>query len=286
MSRSEAIETVNSSGKLAMKLISARRAAYRAALLFNEFRIELVDYGNRSLQMSPDPELIEDLVVANHILFREGVVDGFGHVSARHDRDPSRFLLARSIAPATVTVDDIMEFDLEGIAIDPKGRRPYLERFIHSEIYRMRPDVLAIVHSHSPAVIPFGVTGTQLRPISHMSGFLGTSTPIFEIRDAGGPATDMLIRNADLGAALATTLGSESFALMRGHGSVVVATSIKQVVYRAVYAEMNAHLQLEAMRLGKITFLNEAEAANADQANNGNLDRPWALWKRRAAMPA
>jgi ribulose-5-phosphate 4-epimerase/fuculose-1-phosphate aldolase len=286
VSRSEAIETVNSSGKLAMKLISARRAAYRAALLFNEFRIELLDYGNRSLQMSPDPELIEDLVVANHILFREGVVDGFGHVSARHDRDPSRFLLARSIAPATVTVDDIMEFDLEGIAIDPKGRRPYLERFIHSEIYRMRPDVLAIVHSHSPAVIPFGVTGTQLRPISHMSGFLGTSTPIFEIRDAGGPATDMLIRNADLGAALATTLGSESFALMRGHGSVVVATSIKQVVYRAVYAEMNAHLQLEAMRLGKITFLNEAEAANADQANNGNLDRPWALWKRRAAMPA
>jgi ribulose-5-phosphate 4-epimerase/fuculose-1-phosphate aldolase len=286
VSRSEAIETVNSSGKLAMKLISARRAAYRAALLFNEFRIELLDYGNRSLQMSPDPELIEDLVVANHILFREGVVDGFGHVSARHDRDPSRFLLAKSIAPATVTVDDIMEFDLEGIAIDPKGRRPYLERFIHSEIYRMRPDVLAIVHSHSPAVIPFGVTGTQLRPISHMSGFLGTSTPIFEIRDAGGPATDMLIRNADLGAALATTLGSESFALMRGHGSVVVATSIKQVVYRAVYAEMNAHLQLEAMRLGKITFLNEAEAANADQANNGNLDRPWALWKRRAAMPA
>jgi ribulose-5-phosphate 4-epimerase/fuculose-1-phosphate aldolase len=286
VSRSEAIETVNSSGELAMKLISARRAAYRAALLFNEFRIELLDDGNRSLQMSPDPELIEDLVIANHILFREGVVDGFGHVSARHDRDPSRFLLARSIAPATVTVDDIMEFDLEGTAVDPKGRRPYLERFIHSEIYRTRPDVLAIVHSHSPAVIPFGVTGTQLRPISHMSGFLGTSTPIFDIRDAGGPATDMLIRNADLGAALATTLGSASFALMRGHGSVVVATSIKQVVYRAVYAEMNAHLQLEAMRLGKITFLNEAEAANADQANNGNLDRPWALWKQRAAMPA
>jgi ribulose-5-phosphate 4-epimerase/fuculose-1-phosphate aldolase len=235
--------------------------------------------------MSPDPELIEDLVVANHILFREGVVDGFGHVSARHDRDPSRFLLARSIAPATVTADDIMEFDLEGNAVDPRGRRTYLERFIHSEIYRTRPEVLAIVHSHSPAVIPFGVTGTQLRPISHMSGFLGASTPIFEIRDAGGPATDMLIRSPELGAALASTLGSRSFALMRGHGSVVVAASIKQVVYRAIYAELNARLQLEAMRLGDITFLNDAEAANAERANNGNLDRPWALWKQRASGP-
>jgi ribulose-5-phosphate 4-epimerase/fuculose-1-phosphate aldolase len=235
--------------------------------------------------MSPDTELIEDLVIANHILFREGVVDGFGHVSARHDRDPSRFLLARSIAPATVTADDIMEFDLEGNAIDSRGRRTYLERFIHSEIYRTRPEVLAIVHSHSPAVIPFGVTGTQLRPISHMSGFLGASTPIFEIREAGGPATDMLIRSPELGAALARTLGSQSFALMRGHGSVVVAASIKQVVYRAIYAEMNARLQLEAMRLGNITFLNDAEAANAEQANNGNLDRPWALWKQRASRP-
>src|ERR1700693_1067643 len=122
--------------------------------------------------MSPDTELIEDLVFANHILFREGVVDGFGHVSARHDRYPSRFLLARSIAPATVTADDILEFDLEANPVDARGRRTYLERFIHSEIYRTRPEVLAIVHSHSPAVIPFGVTGTQLRPISHMSGFL------------------------------------------------------------------------------------------------------------------
>ena len=226
-------------------------------------------------------ELIEDLVVANHILFNEGVVDGFGHISARHDRDPSRFLLARSIAPAIVTAEDIMEFDLEGNAVDAKGRRPYLERYIHSEIYRVRPDVLAIVHSHSPAVSPFSVTGIQLRPISHMSGFLGAATPVFEIRDAGGPATDMLIRSPALGAALAKTLGPHSFALMRGHGSVVVATSIKQAVYRAVYAEVNARLQLEATRLGDVTFLNDAEAANADTTNMANLDRPWALWKKR-----
>src|SRR5688572_5183563 len=134
--------------------------------------------------------LIDDLVAANHILYMEGVVDGFGHVSARNDRDPERFLLARSIAPGSVTAADIMEFDLEGEPVNPRGRRPYLERFIHSEIYRARPDVLAIVHSHSPSVIPYGVTGTQLRPIFHMSGFLGSKSPIFEIREAGGPATD------------------------------------------------------------------------------------------------
>ena len=227
--------------------------------------------------------LIDDLVAANHILYLEGVVDGFGHVSARHETDPGRFLLARSIAPAVVTAADIMEFDLEGEPRDPRGRKAYLERYIHSEIYRTRPDVRAIVHSHSPSVIPYGVTGTQLRPIFHMSGFLGSSTPIFEIRDAGGPATDMLIRDRKLGAALAQSLGPANFALMRGHGSVAVGTSVKQVVYRAIYAEVNARLQSEAMRLGDITFLNELEAANATETNNGVLDRPWELWKRRVS---
>ena len=225
--------------------------------------------------------LMEDLVLANRILFMEGVVDGFGHVSARRDPNVDRFLLARSIAPGTVTSADIMEYDLDGNPVDERGRRSYLERFIHSEIYRARPDVQAIVHSHSPSVIPFGVTGTQLRPIFHMSGFLGSSTPIFEIRDAGGPATDMLIRDRKLGAALAKSLGTATFALMRGHGSVAVGTSVKQVVYRAIYAEVNARLQSEAQRLGAITFLNEREAANAMETNNGVLDRPWELWKSR-----
>jgi HCOMODA/2-hydroxy-3-carboxy-muconic semialdehyde decarboxylase len=232
-------------------------------------------------QGKPNAELVRDLVVANHILFNEGVVDGFGHVSVRDDRNPGRFLLSRSIAPATVSARDIMEFDLEGEPVDAKGRKPYLERYIHSEIYRARPDVQSVVHSHSPAVVPYGVTGTQLRPIFHMSGFLGEATPIFEIRDAGGPATDMLIRDRSLGAALAQTLGSATFALMRGHGSVAVGSSIKQVVYRAIYAEVNARLQSEAGRLGTITFLNEREAARATATNDGVLDRPWALWKAR-----
>jgi HCOMODA/2-hydroxy-3-carboxy-muconic semialdehyde decarboxylase len=141
--------------------------------------------------------------------------------------------------------------------------------------------VQAIVHSHSPAVIPYGVTGAALRPVSHMSGFLAPVVPLFEIRDAGGPQTDMLIRDRKLGAALAQSLGSASYALMRGHGSVAVGVSIMQVVCRAVYAEMNARLQMDAMRLGEITFLNDAEAANSDAANFGNLERPWSLWLRK-----
>ena len=229
---------------------------------------------------------IDDLVTANHILYREGVVDGFGHVSVRSEADPDRYLLARSIAPGNVTAADIMVFDLDSNPLDPQGRRVYLERFIHGEIYRTRPDVLAIVHSHSPAVIPFGVTGTPLQPVSHMGGFLGTSTPVFEIRDAGGPKTDMLIRTPELGAALARTLGPATFALMRGHGSVVVGASLKQVVFRAIYAEANARLQTEAMKLGTVTYLNEHEAANAATANDVNLERPWELWKKRVNRPA
>ena len=225
--------------------------------------------------------LIDDLVSANHILFKEGVVDGFGHVSVRDERDPERFLLSRSIAPATVTARDVMEFGMHGEPLNARGRRPYLERFIHSEIYRSRPDVVAVVHSHSPALIPFGITGTSLRPVFHMSGFLGSATPIFEIREAGGPATDMLIRDRKLGAALARKLGTAPFALMRGHGSVAVGATLKQVVFRSIYAEVNARLQSEALRLGTITYLNDAEAANAARTNDSVIDRPWGLWKAR-----
>lgn len=227
--------------------------------------------------------LVDDLVSANHILYQEGVVDGFGHVSVRHPSDPGRFLLARSIAPGTVKAKDVMEFGMDGEPLAARGRKPYLERYIHSEIYRARPDVLAVVHSHSPSLIPFGITGTSLRPVFHMSGFLGAATPIFEIREAGGPATDLLIRDRKLGAALARNLGPASFALMRGHGSVAVGPTLKQAVYRAIYAEINARLQSEAMRLGAITFLNGQEAANAARTIDSVIDRPWDLWKAKAA---
>lgn len=228
-----------------------------------------------------NPALIDDLVAANHILVNEGVLDGFGHISVRHDQDTSRFLIARSMAPALVTADDIVACDLEGEVHDAQGRRTYVERFIHSEIYRARPDIVAVIHSHSPAVIPFGVTGARLRPICHMSGFLGAQTPVFEIRHSAGENTDLLIRNQALGRALADVLGRNAVALMRGHGSVTVGQSIQQVVFRAIYTESNARLQNQAAQLGDITFLTDGEAMAASNMNDEHLDRPWQMWKRK-----
>jgi ribulose-5-phosphate 4-epimerase/fuculose-1-phosphate aldolase len=232
---------------------------------------------------SADADLLDDLVAANRILAAEGVLDGFGHVSARHDKDPGRFLLARSMAPALVTAADIMEFDLDGNAVDARGRTAYLERFIHSEIYRAHPAVQAVVHSHSPAVIPFGVVGVPLRPIFHLGGFLGAGVPVFEIRDAAGPASDMLVRDPALGAALARTLGEAPVALMRGHGDVVVGRSVREAVFRAIYTEVNARLESEALRLGagQVTFLSEEEARAAAGTNSGVIGRPWELWKAK-----
>src|SRR5881397_1979579 len=167
----------------------------------------------------PDPKLVEDLVAANRILVDQGVLDGYGHVSARHDRDPNRYLMSRSLAPELVTGADILEYDLDSTPVEPRGRSLYLERFIHGEIYRARPDVKAIVHHHSPSVIPFGVSPVPLRPLYHMSAFLGGGVPVFDIKAAAGQATDMLVRTPALGHALAQTLGDRPVALMRGHGA-------------------------------------------------------------------
>ncbi|MBV9539302.1 MAG: class II aldolase/adducin family protein [Acidisphaera sp.] len=230
-----------------------------------------------------DPALIADLVTANRILFDQGVVDGFGHVSARHDRNPDRYLLARSMAPGLVTADDIMEYDLNSNPVDARGRASYLERFIHGEIYRARRDVRAVVHSHSPAVIPFADTQVPLRPMNHIAGFLGTDVPVFEIRDVGGLGTDMLIRNAALGRALAQTLGDHAVVLMRGHGSTAAGQSVRHVVFRAVYTEVNARVEAQALALGgKPMFLNADEAAAAMRTNDELVDRPWDLWKQHA----
>jgi HCOMODA/2-hydroxy-3-carboxy-muconic semialdehyde decarboxylase len=231
----------------------------------------------------PVPGFDGDVVAANRILSDQGVVDGFGHVSARHPEDPKCFLLARSMAPGLVTADDIMEFDLDGAALDPRGRTLYVERFIHSEIYKAHPEVNAVVHSHSPSVIPFGVTKVPLRLIYHMARFWAP-TFRYSIREAGGPATDMLIRNPDLGAALAQKIGASAVVLMRGHGDVVVGRTLRQAVFRAVYTEVDAKLQAEALRLGggEVEFLNDEEAAKASQTNEAVLSRPWELWKRQA----
>jgi ribulose-5-phosphate 4-epimerase/fuculose-1-phosphate aldolase len=227
-------------------------------------------------------EHLSDLVLANHILVNEGVLDGFGHISVRDPANPAQFFIARSMAPALVTEADLVTCNLDGEVIAPAGGKTYVERFIHSEIYKARPDVMSVVHSHSPAVIPFGVTGARLRPICHMSGFLGATVPVYEIRHDAGETSDLLIRNQALGLALAQSLGAATVALMRGHGSVTVGVSIKQAVFRAIYTENSARLQLEASRLGEINFLTDGEAQATSDMNDQHLDRPWQMWKRRA----
>jgi ribulose-5-phosphate 4-epimerase/fuculose-1-phosphate aldolase len=234
-----------------------------------------------------EADVIADLVDANHILFNEQVVDAFGHVSARHPSFHERFLIARSMAPALVQESDIMTFDLSGAPTGGDERAGYLERFIHGAIYAARPDVNAIVHSHSMSVIPFGVVKARpLRPVCHMGGFLGGGAPVFEIRDAVGCSSDMLIRDGALGAALAERLGGESVVLMRGHGVTVVGESVRQAVYRAVYTEKCAKLLLESLPLGEINYLTADEARMVEQANHGQVGRPWQLWKRAADAAA
>jgi ribulose-5-phosphate 4-epimerase/fuculose-1-phosphate aldolase len=233
--------------------------------------------------LAPDAALVDDLVAANRILFDQGVLDAFGHVSVRHDRQPDRFLLARNMAPGQVAREDILQFGLDGTPLAAGERRVYLERFIHGSIYRARPDVMAVVHSHSAAVLPFTVArGARLQPICHMSGFLGAGTPLFEIRDSAGQGSDLLVRDDRLGRALADRLGSANFVLMRGHGSSTVAPSLKLAVYRAVYAEINARMQLQAMQLGDPEYLTPQEAEAAMASTEGQVERPWALWKAAA----
>lgn len=232
----------------------------------------------------PPPSLaqvVEDLVAANRILAHYGVLDGFGHVSSRHPERPDRYLISRSLAPELVTAADVMTFDLDSNAIDGDERRPYLERFIHGEVYRARPEVQAVVHSHSPSVVPFTASSVRLRPIYHMSGFLSGGAPVFDIRREFG-CTDMLVRNRAQGTALARELGGEAVVLMRGHGFVAVGDSIPAAVYRAMYTEQTAAIQQKAIALGgDVVYLDPEEARLTDEMNRGQWERPWLLWKSR-----
>ena len=224
--------------------------------------------------------LIDDLVAANHVLTTENILDGYGHVSVRSPQNPARFFLSRSLAPESVAAADILEYGLDGEPIDAKGRRSYLERFIHSEIYRARADVSAIVHCHTPSLIPFGVTKKPLRPMYHQSAFLAAGVPVFDIRNAAG-MTNMLVETPAIGRALARTLADKPVVLMRGHGAVVVADTIPNVVGRAIYLDLNARIQLQAIELGgPITEVSPEEARK--YAESDNYSRAWELWKKKA----
>jgi len=230
---------------------------------------------------------IEDLVLAYRILAAHGVVDAYGHVSVRSERDPHRYLLARAMAPELVTADDIFEFDLDSNVIRDPGAALYLERYIHGEIYKKRPDVIAVVHNHSPSVIPFGVTTVPLRPLFNTGAFIGEGIPTYEIRDFQ-PSGDLIIKTPQLGASLAKVLGPKPAALMRGHGSVVVGESLMMAVIRSVYLELSAKLQMQAMLIagpnGKIVYLDDAEVAaiGGRQASAGTWRRTWELWCTKA----
>jgi ribulose-5-phosphate 4-epimerase/fuculose-1-phosphate aldolase len=225
--------------------------------------------------------LLDDIVTGSRVLADFGVLDGFGHVSARHPTNPNRFLMSRSLAPALVTADDIMEFDLDGNAVDARGRSLFLERFIHSEIYRARPDVMSVVHTHSPGVIPYTISQVPLRAVFHNAAFLAAGAPLWDIRKNFGE-TDMLVRNAAIGKDLALTLADKPVALMRGHGDVTVGPSIKLAVFRAYYTDVNARLQSQAIALGgEPNYLTPGEGAKADAVNLAIVDRIWNLWKMR-----
>ena len=233
-----------------------------------------------------DPQLIEDLVAANRILYRERVNDAFGHVSVRHNRNPNRFLLARSLAPDLVTPDDLVEYDLDGNPVNLNGRAQYSERYIHAEIYKARPDVNSVVHNHSADVIPFTVSSLVLRPVFHVASFLGESVPVFDIRSEFG-ITDMLVATADRGRALAQVLGNHTAVLMRGHGVSVVGPSLLYAVGRSVYLSFNARVQAQAICLGgSVSYLDPREAqAYIDRGESRGYERPWEMWKREAMGP-
>lgn len=206
----------------------------------------------------------QDLVIAYRVLAEHGVIDAYGHVSMRSPTNPERFWMARSVAPELVTEADMMEFDMNSEPVDPQGRSPVHERYIHGQVYQARPEVMAVVHNHSPSVIPFCCTNTSLRPIFHMSAFIGMGVPNWEIREAQ-EGSDMLVRNNYLGASLARKLGQHPAALMRGHGAVVVGESLAVAVGRSVYLEQNARMQFQAELLagenGSITFMDDKEVA-------------------------
>src|SRR5579863_6221275 len=220
--------------------------------------------------------VLEELVTANRILANEGIVDSFGHVSARHPDNPQHYLLSRARAPERIERGDIVEYTLDGTAIDERGRAPYLERFIHGAIYEARPDVHAVVHNHSPSVIPFGVTGTKLKPLLHMCASCGHEVPIWDSQAQFGDTT-LLVSD------MAKLLGARPTALMRGHGATVVGRSIRHAVFVSVYLELGAKLQMQAMAMGDIKFLTEGEVDKIVARVNGyTLNRAWENWARRA----
>jgi HCOMODA/2-hydroxy-3-carboxy-muconic semialdehyde decarboxylase len=230
----------------------------------------------------PVPQALHaDLAAASHILAERGVVDAMGHVSVRHPNAPDRFLIPRAMAPALVTPSDILEYDLESVACKGEDRKGFIERFIHGEVYKARPDVMSVVHSHSPSVIPFGLVDVKMQAMFHNAAFIAAGVPVFDIRTDFG-TTDMLICDCGRGGALAQTLGAGNVALLRGHGSIACGPTLALAVFRAVYTEVNARIQHWTVALasgGPMAALSPDEGLLADVQNEGASLRAWELWR-------
>src|SRR2546425_373257 len=228
-------------------------------------------------------QAIRDVVTGNRILANEGVVDAYGHVSVRHPLDPGRYLLSRSRAPELVERGDIIEYDLAGNAVAGDARPPYLERFIHGAIYEARPEIQAVVHAHAEAVLPFTITSTPLRPVTHMASFIGARLPLWDIRDRFGD-TNLLVVNMAQGRDLARSLAAERVVLMRGHGFSAAGRSLPEVIRMAVYMPVNARVLLEALRLGEVKALSpgEIEAHSSMKPDDPSMRRSWEYWAARA----
>ena len=228
-----------------------------------------------------DRAVLEDLAASSRILADQGVFDAAGHVSMRHPGHPERFLMSRSLAPQMITADDIMEFDIDSNAIDARGRNGFIERYLHGEIFRARPDVMAIAHSHSPSTIAFGLSNVPMRAMYHNAAFLAAGVPVFDIRDKFG-ATDIVISTAEKGAALAKVLADKPVALLRAHGMVATGPSLPVAVFRAIFTVTSAHIQHQALALGgPVAALGAEEGRLADVVNVQTVGRAWDLWKKR-----
>ena len=228
-------------------------------------------------------EVLTDLVTANRVLAREGVVDAFGHISVRHPGDADRYLMARSRSPELVNFDDIMEFSLDGKVLGDDDRKPYAERHIHGAIFEARPEVNSVVHNHSHAVIPFTVTAAPLRPLMHVTGVIGDHVPVWDIADHFG-ATSLLVTNMEQGRDLARTMGGARVVLMRGHGCAVSGATIREAVLVAIYTQVNAALQLQASSLGDVKYLSPEEIALTPETLVGplSMERAWEYFVRRS----
>jgi HCOMODA/2-hydroxy-3-carboxy-muconic semialdehyde decarboxylase len=228
---------------------------------------------------------LQELVLANRIMAREGVIDDFGHVSVRHPTNPEHYFLSCSRSPELVTRDDLMEFTLEGEPVDRRGRSIYRERVIHGALYQARPDVNAVVHHHAPEILPFTITDLKLRPASHLSSVIGHEVPVWDSQDEFGD-TNMLVETADQGESLARAQGQNACVLLRGHGANCVARNLRAVVFIAIVMRDNALLLLRSLPFGEPIYLTPGEISRtgAMQLEDSPLQRSWDYRVARAGF--